>query len=167
MFADENAELQQLLLKLSLLDQIDLDTCTSLYPGLNCSRVLPNLVRRNVFISVASDGRGEEYRLHPLFQSFLRRRLRSEIGRAGVAAEHIRYANHFLGLRSWEQAVRHLVAAEEFERAATVIAEQGNEWIASGALSSLAVLADSLPQTALEAHPRSLALRAEVARLAR
>jgi LuxR family transcriptional regulator, maltose regulon positive regulatory protein len=164
-FADENAELQQLLLKLSLLDQIGLDTCTALHPGLNCSRVLPNLVRRNVFISVASDGRGEEYRFHPLFQSFLRRRLRSEIGRAGVAAEHRRYASHFLSLRAWEQGVRHLVAAEEFDRAATVIAEQGNEWIASGALSSLAVLADALPQTALEAHPRSLALRAEVARL--
>ena len=59
------------------------------------SRLLPNLVRRNVFITVASDGNGEEYRLHPLFQSFLRRRLRSEIGRAGVSAEHQRFAEHF------------------------------------------------------------------------
>lgn len=164
-FADEDAELQQLLLKLSLLDQIDLDTCAGLHPGLNCSRVLPSLVRRNVFISVASDGSGEEYRFHPLFQSFLRRRLRSEIGRAGISAEHQRYASYFLGRQSWEQAVRHLVAAEDFEQAATVIAERGAEWIASGALSSLASLADALPHTALEAHPRSLALRGEVARL--
>ena len=164
-FADETPELQQLLLKVSLLDQIDLDTCASLYSGMNCSRVLPNLVRRNVFISVASDGRGEEYRLHPLFQSFLRRRLRSDIGRAGIAAEHRRYADYFLGLRAWEQAVRHLVAAEEFDRAATVIGEQGPDWISSGALGSLATLADALPQNALEAHPRALALRAEVARL--
>jgi LuxR family maltose regulon positive regulatory protein len=44
------------------------------------SAVLPQLVRRNVFMTVASDARGEEYRLHPLFQSFLRRRLRTEIG---------------------------------------------------------------------------------------
>lgn len=164
-FADEDTESQQLLLKLSLLDQIDLDTCAALYPGLNCSRVLPNLVRRNVFISVASDGSGEEYRFHPLFQSFLRRRLRSEIGRAGVAAEHQRYASHFLEMRAWEPAVRHLVAAEQFDRAATVIGEHGSDWLASGALSSLAGLADVLPQTALEAHPRSLAMRAEVSRL--
>ncbi len=89
-FSDEAEEVQKLLLQVSLLDRIELDTCTALYPGLNCSRVLPNLVRRNVFISVASDRRGEEYRLHPLFQNFLRRRLRSEIGRAGVAVEHQR-----------------------------------------------------------------------------
>lgn len=164
-FADETQELQQLLLKMSLLDQIDLDTCASLYSGMNCSRVLPNLVRRNVFITVASDGSGEEYRLHPLFQSFLRRRLRSEIGRTGIATEHQRYATYFLGRQAWEQAVRHLVAAEEFDRAATVIAERGAEWISSGALGSLAALADALPPSALEAHPRSLAARAEVARL--
>ncbi|MGI8732176.1 MAG: BTAD domain-containing putative transcriptional regulator [Pyrinomonadaceae bacterium] len=164
-FADETAELQQLLLKVSLLDRIDLDTCASLYPGMNCSRVLPNLVRRNVFMSVASDGRGEEYRLHPLFQSFLRRRLRSEIGRSGIAAEHQRYADFFLGVEAWEKAVRHLVAAEQFDRAATLIAERGDEWLSSGAIGSLATLADALPQQSLESHPRSLAMRAEVARL--
>lgn len=164
-FSDEPEELQRLLLKLSLLDRIELDTCASLYQGLNCSKALPNLVRRNVFITVASDGRGEEYRLHPLFQSFLRRRLRSEIGRAGVAAEYQRCAAYFLERQAWEQAVRMLVAAQEFDRAATVISERGIEWISSGALGSLASLADSIPPTVLEAHPRALAHRAEVARL--
>ena len=164
-FADEPEDVRKLLLEVSLLDRIELDTCASLYPGLNCSRLLPNLVRRNVFISVASDRRGEEYRLHPLFQNFLRRRLRSEIGRAGVAAEHQRCAEYFMGRESWEQAVRHLLAAEDFNGAASLIAERGVDWISSGAFGSLASLADSLPQAAIEAHPRALAHRAEVARL--
>jgi LuxR family maltose regulon positive regulatory protein len=164
-FSDEAEEVRKLLLQMSLLDRIELDTCTALYPGLNCSRVLPNLVRRNVFISIASDRRGEEYRLHPLFQNFLRRRLRSEIGRRGVAAEHQRCAAYFLEGLSWEQAVRHLLAAEDFDGAAKVIAERGPEWIASGALGSLVTLADSLPPAAVEAHPRALAHRGEVARL--
>lgn len=164
-FSTEPEELQQLLVKMSLLDRIELDTCTALYRGMNCSRVLPNLVRRNLFITVAGEGHGEEYRLHPLFQSFLRRRLRSEIGRAGVAAEHHRCSAYFLERQAWEPAVRHLIAAEEFDRAATVISERGVEWISSGALGSLATLADSIPQTALEANPRALANRAEVARL--
>jgi LuxR family maltose regulon positive regulatory protein len=118
-----------------------------------------------VFITVAGDGPGEEYRLHPLFQSFLRRRLRSEIGRSAVAAEHQRYAEYFLEKQAWEKAVRHLLTAEQFDLAATVIADRGSEWISSGALSSLASLADSLPQTIVEAHPRALTHRAEVARL--
>ena len=164
-FSDEAEDTRKLLLQVSLLDRIELDACASLYAGSNCSRVLPSLVRRNVFITVASDRRGEEYRLHPLFQNFLRRRLRSEIGRTGVAAEHQRCAAYFIERRSWEQAVRHLLAAEDFDGAARVIAERGFEWISSGALGSLASLADGLPQPALEGHPRALAHRAEVARL--
>jgi len=164
-FSDEQEDLQQLLLKMSIIDRIDLETCASLFGGMNCSRVLPSLVRRNVFMTVASDERGEEYRLHPLFQSFLRRRLRSELGRAGVSAEHQRCAAYFLERRAWESAVRHLVSAEDFDRAAGVIAEKGVEWISSGAMGSLASLADSLPAASLESHPRALAHRAEVARL--
>ena len=121
-FADEAEDVQALLLKLSLLDNIELDTCAGLFTWTNCARVLPTLVRRNVFITVASDEKGEAYRLHPLFQSFLRRRLRSEIGRSGVSAEHRRFAGHFLAQGAWEQGVRHLLAAEDFNAAAEVIA---------------------------------------------
>ncbi|HEV2915645.1 MAG TPA: BTAD domain-containing putative transcriptional regulator [Pyrinomonadaceae bacterium] len=164
-FAGETQDVQQLLLRVSLLDRLDLETCGRLYPGDSCSSVLPALVRRNVFITVASDERGEEYRLHPLFQGFLRRRLRSEIGQAGVAQEHSRIADYFLDRGSWEQAVHHLVAAEDFERAARVIADKGGEWIASGALSSLVSFAEALPTGVIERQPRALAHRAEVARL--
>lgn len=164
-FLAESEEVRQVLLKLSILDRIELDSCAALYPGMNCARVLPNLVRRNVFITVATDGHGEEYRLHPLFQRFLRRRLRSDIGKVGVAAEHQRCAHYFLNKHAWEQAARHLVAAENFERAAALLAELGPEWISSGALVSLATFADALPPAALEANPGALAQRAEVARL--
>src|SRR5882724_9081453 len=164
-FSDESEEVRQLLLKVALLDRIELDTCGALLEGMNCSRILPSLVRRNVFITVASDGKGEEYRLHPLFQSFLRRRLRSDIGRSGLAREHQRYADHFLKRGSWEQGTRHLLAAEDFVAAAEVVAERGAEWISSGALSSLASMADNLPVAVIEAQPRALANRAEVARL--
>jgi ATP/maltotriose-dependent transcriptional regulator MalT/DNA-binding SARP family transcriptional activator len=164
-FSAEQDQIQQLLLKISLLDRIELDSCAALYPAMNCAKVLPMLVRRNVFITVASDGRGEEYRLHPLFQSFLRRRLRGEIGRAGVSAEHKRCADHFLRTHAWEKAVRHLLAADDFDNAARVIAEKGSDWISSGALSSLSSLADSLPVSSLEDYPRALTHRAEAARL--
>src|SRR5262249_21518087 len=164
-FSDESEAVKQLLLRIALLDRIDLDTCGALHSEMNCAKTLPVLVRRNVFITVAGDARGEEYRLHPLFQSFLRRRLRSEIGRGGVAAEHRRYAQYFLERQAWERAVRHFLSAEEFDRAAKVIADRGVEWISSGAFGSLASLADSLSTSALEANPRALVHRAEVARL--
>ena len=164
-FADETEDVQSMLLRISLLDRVETGVCTQVYPSGNCRALLPALVRRNVFITVASDGSGEEYRLHPLFRDFLRRRLRTELGRAGLAAEHKLYADYFLGRGAWEQAMRHLLEAEEFGRAAEVIAAHGGEWIASGALSSLVSAAEAIPQPTLEAHPRSLFHRAEVARL--
>jgi LuxR family maltose regulon positive regulatory protein len=164
-FSAEPPEIQHYLTRVALLDRIEVDTCSRLYPEVISAAILPQLVRGNVFITVASDGRGEEYRLHPLFQSFLRRRLRTEIGLAGVAAEHVRCAEYFLERENWDQAVRHLLEAEDFQRAGEVIAAHGADWIASGKLASLASLAESLPSAILEAHPRALAHRAEVARL--
>lgn len=164
-FAAEPPEIQHYLMRIALLDRIEVETCARLFPQVISSAVLPALVRGNVFMTVAGDGRGEEYRLHPLFQSFLRRRLRSEAGLAGVSAEHARYAHYFLERAAWEQAVGHLLEAENFDRAAEVIAEHGSAWIASGKLGSLALLSEALPSAALEAHPRALAYRGEVARL--
>jgi len=115
-FADEPAEVQQFLLRIALLERVEADVCTRLYPDANCSVLLSALVRRNVFITVASDGRGEEYRLHPLFRDFLRRRLHAEIGHAGLTAEHARYAGYFIERQQWEQAVSHLLAAEDYGR---------------------------------------------------
>ncbi len=164
-FSAEAPDIQKYLMRIALLERIDVETCARLYPEMISSAILAQLVRRNVFLTVASDARGEEYRLHPLFQSFLRRRLRTEIGLPGVAAEHVRCADHFLARGDWDGAVRHLLEAEQFDRAGAVISDHGREWIASGKLASLSSLAESLPNAVLEAHPRALAHRAEVARL--
>ncbi len=164
-FADEPTEVQQFLLRVALLERVEADVCGRLYPTAHCAALLPTLVRRNVFLTVASDGRGEEYRLHPLFRDFLRRRLHSEIGTTGVAAEHARYAGYFIERRQWEHAVRHLLAAEQFEHAAEIIAAKGEEWIATGAFSSIVSLVEAIPARVIAAYPRALAHRAEVARL--
>ena len=107
----------------------------------------------------------EEYRFHPLFRDFLLRRLRSEIGQAGVAEQRNRIAANFLDRGQWEMALPYLVEAENFEKVAAVIAEKGHEWIAAGAFTSLGLFAGQVPTKFLEMFPRSLLHQAEVARL--
>jgi ATP/maltotriose-dependent transcriptional regulator MalT/DNA-binding SARP family transcriptional activator len=164
-FADESDEVQRFLLRISLLDRVGWDACARLYPEVNSRHVLPELVRRNVFMTVASDSRGEEYRLHPLFRSFLQRRFSLESGREGVAAEHARCADFYLEGGEWEHAARHLIASEDFGRAAAVVAERGGHLVAAGALASLTSLVEVLPAEDIKAHPRALFYRGEVARL--
>ncbi len=163
-FTGEPEQVQQLLLRLSLLERIELESCLRLYPEAGCAVTLPALVRRNVFITIAGDAMQEEYRLHPLFQSFLSRRLRSEIGSAGVGSEQERIGNYFLEQGNWDQAIRYLLTAEKFERVAGVIALKGQEWITAGELASLVSSVDALPRQVLDRYPRALTFRAEVAR---
>ena len=175
-------DVQQLLMRLSLLDAIHADACRYLYPDADPVCTLEKLIRRNVFISVATDaisnpsqetsgksrqGRGEmeEYRLHPLFQSFLRRRIHTELGANGVAAEHKLCADYFLKSGLWEQAMSHLLAASDWDRAAQTLAMHGNEIIAAGALASLVSFAEAIPQEARDAHPRVQLHEGEVSRL--
>src|SRR5262245_50566250 len=60
-FAGEPPEIQQFLMRISLLDRLELETCARLFPEIRSSVVLPALVRGNVFMTVASDQTGEEY----------------------------------------------------------------------------------------------------------
>lgn len=165
-FAREEEETQNLLLHLSLLDSLPLEVCSSLFPKMRCAAELPELVKKNIFLTVAGESHsGEEYRLHPLFREFLLRRFRTEIGRADLATERVRIAEFFLFKQLWEKALPYLLEAEEFERAAQTIAEHGEKWLASGAITTLGIFSEKIPNEFLDKFPRSLLHTAEVARL--
>lgn len=164
--SQEPLETQRLMLSFSLLESLPLDLCSRLFPEQRCSAVLPELAQKNVFLTVAGDGRSaEEYRFHPLFRNFLLRRLRTEIGQGGVADERNRIARFFLDDGQWEKALPFLIDAENFDEAAAVIAEKGGEWIAAGAFISLGSFAGRVPGRHLDSHPHALLHLAEVARL--
>lgn len=165
-FSRESAETQRLLMNLALLESLQLDLCSALFPELRCSAALPELAQKNVFLTVAGDGRSsEEYRFHPLFREFLLRRLRSEEGQSRVADERNRIAEYFIESRKWEMALPYLLEARNFDRAASVIAETGGDWIAAGAFTSLGIFVERVPDENLEKFPRSLLHKAEIARL--
>lgn len=165
-FSREDDVTQKLLLSLSLLESLPLDLCSRLFPDLRCSAMLPELAQKNVFLTVAGEGAAsEEYRFHPLFRDFLIRRLRSEIGKGGVADERNRIAQDFLAAGRWEQALPFLLDAENFDESARVIAEHGGDWIATGAFIALGLLAKRIPDEFLDRHPHALLHIAEIARL--
>ncbi|PYS92305.1 MAG: hypothetical protein DMF62_00830, partial [Acidobacteria bacterium] len=165
-FSREPDATQKLLVYLSLLDTMPLDDCSMLFPDLRCSALLPSLSQNNVFLTAAGDAsRSEEYRFHPLFRDFLRRRLRSEIGRGAVALELARIADSYLSSGHWEKAIPFLLDAEKFDDAASLIAEHGEDWLAAGANETLRIYAEQIPAGTLEKHPRALLHLAEVSRI--
>jgi LuxR family transcriptional regulator, maltose regulon positive regulatory protein len=165
-FSREDEETQVLLMHLSLLDSLPLQQCSLLFPDMRCSAALPALAQKNIFLTAAGEGSlSEQYRFHPLFRDFLQRRLRSEIGHSGVSAERNRIAEVFIENKQWELALPFLLDAENFERAAEIISERGEAWIAAGAIISLGAVTDRIPVEFLERFPWSLLHKAEIARL--
>ncbi|MEJ7622899.1 MAG: BTAD domain-containing putative transcriptional regulator [Pyrinomonadaceae bacterium] len=165
-FAREDATTQAFLTHLSLLESLPLETCSLLFPEMRCAAVLPGLTAKNIFLTVAGEtGFGEEYRFHPLFRDFLRRRLRSDIGIGEIASERNRLAEVFLTHGRWEQALPFLLDAENFERAAEIVAGHGNAWIGVGAIASLESFIARIPDDALDKYPRTLLHAAEIERL--
>ncbi len=165
-FSRETTSTQKLLLSLSLLDSLPLDDCSSIFPDLRCSAQLPELVESNVFLTITGDGNSaEEYRFHPLFRDFLRRKLRSEIGKAGIADEQSRIAGIFLAEGKWEKALPYLLDAESFDEAALIIADRGGDWLAVGANATLEIFADRIPSQFMDLHPRLLLHLAEISRI--
>jgi LuxR family maltose regulon positive regulatory protein len=165
-FARETDEIQNLLLHLSLLDSLPLEVCSSVFPEMRCAAELPELVKKNIFLTVAGELQsGEEYRLHPLFRDFLRRRFRSQNGREAIARERIRIAEYFLAKQLWENALPYFLEAEDYDRAAQTIAQHGEKWLSSGAITTLGTFAEKIPPEYLDKFPSSLLYAAEVARL--
>lgn len=165
-FSRESDTVQQLLMSISLLESLPLETCSLLFPDLRCSAMLPELAQKNVFLTVAGDGHsGEEYRLHPLFREFLLRRLRSERGRAGLADERRRIAAVYMDHGRWQDALPFLIESESFDEAAMLISVHGGDLISSGSYVTLDAFASQIPGEHLRSHPEALLHVAEVARI--
>jgi LuxR family transcriptional regulator, maltose regulon positive regulatory protein len=160
----ETPETRLMLGRLSLLDRIDPAICEAAFGIADCTSELRNLTRRNVFIAQAyGSGAEESYRLHPLFRSFLTRWFTNEVGLAEVRRLHKAGAVYFVSAGQWSFALDHFTEAGSAEDVAEMLAAHGAELVAAGRFETIKRAFDGLPESALEAHPRALITRADVA----
>ena len=134
----ESPETRVMLAKISLLERIDPVICEVALGIQNCSDQLRALGRRNVFISQTyASGPDEEYRLHPLFRSFLNRWLVSNLGSEEITRLHKECAAYLARAERWDLAAHHLAEAGAADEVATLLAEHGAELVASGRLETI------------------------------
>lgn len=160
----ETAETRLMLGKISLLDRINGPLCETALGISDCADQLRELARRNVFISqtYASESE-EEYRLHPLFRSFLNRWLSSHLGAEEIRLLHKECAAHFASNARWDLVVSHLAEAGASGEVAELLAVHGSDLVELGRLETIKRIFDRLPEESLEGRPRALIARADVA----
>jgi ATP/maltotriose-dependent transcriptional regulator MalT/DNA-binding SARP family transcriptional activator len=160
----ETSETRLMLGKISLLERIDGPICEAALGIRDCADQLRALARRNVFISQTyASGSEEEYRLHPLFRSFLNRWLASYLGADEIRLLHKECAAYFARSARWDLVVNHLAEAGASSDVAELLAEHGSELVESGRLETIKRTFDQLEEGSLEGRPRALIARADVA----
>ena len=129
----ETPETRLMLGKISLLERIDSPICEAALGIPDCADQLRALARRSVFISQTyASGSEEEYRLHPLFRSFLNRWLASYLGVDEIRLLHKECAAYFARNARWDLVVNHLAEARASSDVAALLAEHGSELVESG-----------------------------------
>jgi LuxR family maltose regulon positive regulatory protein len=121
-------------------------------PRPKAQQILERLEAANLFIIPLDDER-HWYRYHHLFADLLRRRLRQQVGPGGIAHLHHR-ASEWYGQSGYiPEAVRHALAAGDFEQAADLVEQNLLVFRDHGELPMVVKWLDSFPETVLQARP--------------
>jgi LuxR family maltose regulon positive regulatory protein len=114
--ARQSAAVRDFLLQTAVLDRFTGALCDALTGGSSAASMLAELERRDLFL-VPLDNDRAWYRYHPLFADVLRAKLGAEQPEL-VRVLHRRASDWFAAGDRTEDAVRHALAAEDFDRAA-------------------------------------------------
>src|SRR5207245_9317534 len=114
----------------------DPEVCAEVLQGLDVRGSLPALVRRHLFVS-ALESRNAYYAYDPLFQDFLRRKLRSGRGAEDTRALDLRYGRAFARRGAFARALQHFLAAESAREIAALLERHGEALVRTGMLGAV------------------------------
>lgn len=155
----QTEEQQDFLIKTSVLQFLDSDTCDFLLDHQNSAETLNELYRAGLFIEQLKP---DVFRYHHIFREFLLSRLsRNEELKRGL---HRKLASYFSAHHYWEQAISHLISAGDFGRLRQILDEVGERLLQSGLKQSVRYWLGKLPQAEMSHYPYGNYLLGEVER---
>ncbi|MEQ9811916.1 MAG: LuxR C-terminal-related transcriptional regulator [Azospirillaceae bacterium] len=144
--------LQAFLVRTSRLDRMSAGVCDAIMGRQDSVAVLDLLVSRNIFTQPLDTDR-TWFRYHALFSQFLRNRAQS-LGQTAIAEIDSRAGAWFEANGHHREAVRHLLAAGEMERAAAIIESRCLfDYLSYGLFDIYHGWLASLPDAVLNARP--------------
>jgi len=155
------AGLRSFLLDTAILDELTPALCEAVTSRVDAEKLLEDLYRRNLFIAlIEHDSAGQPtYQYHALFSEFLRLQLAREM--PDRLAELHRRAARAETLPG--RKIQHFIAAQEWDDAATIIEQHGEQLAMQGMLATLSGWLDAVPEPLYGSHLRLLYLRAMLA----
>jgi len=141
------AALQSFLQRTAALNRMCAPLCDEVTGRGDSEAVLTRLEQGNMFL-VRLDEERQWYRYHPLFADFLRRGLAA----ADEREVHRKAAGWFERQGIGDEAIRHAIAAGEFDAAVRLVRSQMEKTLARGELPTVVAWLRQLPEEVLRAH---------------
>jgi len=156
-------DVREFFLRTSILRRLTGPLCDAVVGREGSGNLLRELARSNLFL-VTLDERGEWYRYHHLFSQFLLYELESSspelvpilYGRASAWLE---------GEGFFDDAIRHAVAAMDYERAGLLVARHWYGYVLAGQMATVEGWLESLPEGQTAYDPALLLVRAWICTL--
>jgi LuxR family transcriptional regulator, maltose regulon positive regulatory protein len=154
---------RQFMLKTSVLSKMTGPLCDGVVDGKGSGALLDRLARSNLFV-VPLDDHGEWYRYHHLFSELLLYELKGSRPDL-LPVLHGRASAWFDEMGHFESAIRHAIAAEDYEAAGTLISRHWFRYAITGQLASLERWLDALPDDLVYHDAPLLMVRARMCAL--
>ncbi|MFN2226031.1 MAG: LuxR C-terminal-related transcriptional regulator, partial [Anaerolineae bacterium] len=146
------APVQRFLIETSILDRLCVPLCDAVTGGDDGQDTLAYLRERNLFI-VPLDDEHHWHRYHHLFSDLLGNLLRQERPPEAVRALHLRAAEWYDESGLSAEAVRHALAAGDYQRMARLIERYSLAMVTRGELATLLRWIEALPEEVALSRP--------------
>lgn len=169
-FADEvfsnlGVELQDLLVKTSILRTLSHDVVNELLGIRNAGELLAGVRESGAFAHGMETGAGD-LRYHPLFRSFLMRKLHERYGDEQIRDLYRRAAGAACRYCLWSDAIDYYSAAEDWEEVEKIVEQVGEQLTRRGLLETVRYWLDRMPDEHVSSRPVLLMLRGRLLRQA-
>jgi ATP/maltotriose-dependent transcriptional regulator MalT/DNA-binding SARP family transcriptional activator len=160
-FDEQPPDIRSFLQESCILEQMTAASCDAVLLRDNSSRILDDLLRRNLFITVA-DGAERTFQYHQLFRAFLSDRLSETVGDKRVSSLHLRAAKYFRDTGRDSIAFYHYLTAKEIQKAVHLLEAKGRDLIEAVRFDTLEQWVEKLPHDVVQGNSVLLWYQAEV-----
>jgi len=145
-FESESQENQQFLIDWSLLDYLNADICQVVSRRKDCHKILEEFSRRNAFIFSLPDG---SYRVHSLFQEFLKNKLIDEKRKEEI---YRRLGEYWYNINK-DEALKYYILVQDFVSATKTIKLVAKKMLEQGKYLILCSSIEQLPEGLRNKNP--------------
>lgn len=157
-FNNQSGKVCDFLMKTSILEYLNPRICNHILGIRGAEKIIAHLESEHIFVMRS----GDNLLYHPLFQEFLYKRLTNAYAIQYIRKLHRKASNYFYKRKEYSVAVKHLIGARRFARAAEILCKHYDDWHESNEFASFIQLVDRIPEPVIEGHPYLLLKKARM-----